>query len=536
MTQVVSKPNVTVNKLPSSVPTGLDAQKILVIGQKLSTGGAVAGSLVQAIQKDQVKDYFGDGSQLQNALNAMFDVFTRSGSLRLPQIDVIPLADHGSGVAATATIVVSEVGGSTNAATKAGTISIIVCSEYNHQFDFDVAVGDSISDLADEIEAAINAVTSLPVTASNSTGTITLTARNKGTIGNSFNLKAKGLLLSGSDYVLGNIEIALTAFASGATNPTMPTLATVVGDTRYQTVVHPAQYGTSFSADSFLDDRFNVDNNILDGVVIVKSQESLANLKTACNALNSQSIVYLCDKLISSALHKGSAIVELDYVISARFAALRALRLTEGSNLTRVSIASAQGALDASGGAHIASLPYFNTPMYGVAPIDTAVGFNQTEIEELKTAGGSIIGNNVVGNIVILGEIVTTYKTNASGATDSTWKFLETVDTMSACAEYIFRNLKSDFAQSRLTEGNVVQGYSMANAEVIRAQLKKYYLDLSDLALVPAGGDAVTYFLQALQIVLSLLEGKVTVNSNLPIVVQLRELLVNLKTTFSISE
>lgn len=530
---IISQPKVTVNKLPAAIPQGFGPQKILVVGQMLSTGGAVASVLREGVQSADVKSLFGDGSYLQNALNAMFDAFDRSGSLVLPQIDVIPLADAGGGVAATGTIVIAEVGGSTNAATVSGTLLFTIGSQEEYQIALPITKGDSISGIATALAAAINAVTALPVTAANSSGTITLTCRHKGTIGNAINLKVDGVLKSGANYVIGNVGFTLTAFASGATDPTLPVLATVVGSNRYQTVVHPVQYGTTFSVANFLDSRFNVDNNILDGVAVVKKDDTLANHLTAIAALNSQSLVYICDKTVADAMWKGSSIVEFDFVISARVAAIRALRLTSGSNLSRLSLASAQGALDASGGAHIASLPYFNTPLYGVSPIVAGKGFSQTEIESLVVVGGSVVGNNVAGNVIILGEIATTYKTNSGGNADLTWHFLETVDTMSAAAEYIFNNLKSDFAQSRMTGGNLVAGFNMVNVEAMRGQMKKYYVDLSDLALVPAGNDPVQFFLDNLSVVFDLINGKATVGSNLAIVVQLREILVNLKTTFS---
>ena len=43
----------------------------------------------------------------------------------------------------------------------------------------------------------------------------------------------------------------------------------------------------------------------------------------------------------------------------------------------------------------------------------------------------------------------------------------------------VFNNLKSRFAQSRLTEGAVVRGRDMANANTIRAYMEKLYLDLA---------------------------------------------------------
>lgn len=531
----ILQPKVTVNKLPAAIPAGIADQKILVVGQMLSAGGADPSTLIEGVSKSNVDELFGAGSFLQETLNSIFDIFEKSGSLNVPSVDVIPLSDAAGGTAATGSIAVAEVGGSTGAVDKTGTIKVIVGSKNKYTLEVDITEGDTFSEIAQAIAAAINAKTDLCVTASESTGTVTLTCRHKGTIGNAINIRIEGLLKSGSDYVFGNAGFTITGFASGATDPTLPTLSTLIGDNRYQTIVHPVQYGTSFSVANLLDGRFNSDNAILDGVAIVKKNDTLANHKTALGALNSQSLVYICDKTVTGGTHKGSAMCEFDFSVSARVAALRALRLTDGANISRFTIASSRGVLDAEGGAHIASLPYFNTPVEGVSPIDTGVGFTQAEIEELFDVGGTVLGNNVSGNVIIMGEFVTTYKTNSSGADDETWRFLNSVDTMSVSAELIFNNLKSDFAQTRLTEGRLIANHSMANATSIKAQMKKYYLDLADLALTPYGDDAVLYFLEHLTVSINLLTGKATISSDLPIVTQLREILANLRTEFSIN-
>lgn len=529
---IISQPKTTVNKLPALLPVGIEGQVILVIGQKLAAGTATSGQLYEDVSKTNVNTLFGQGSFVQNALNGIFDVFERSGSTVLPQVDVIPL-DDGSGTPAAASVVVSTSGGAT--ATEAGTIDIIIGSKFLYTASVDVAIGDTIiGGVDDAITAAINAFDDLPVTAVNTTGTIALTCRHDGTIGNGISLKSEGLILSGSDYVMGNVEITLTGFASGATDPAMPDLDAVVGTKRYQTITHPLEYGIAFSVTDFLDDRFNVDNDILDGVAIVKATDTLSNLKTALGLLNSQSLVYLCDKTIATATYIGSALIDLDFVLAARVAATRALRLTEDANIVRYTLAATLGANDASGGIHIATLPYFNTPVFSVTPIDTGIGFLETEIEELDVAGGAVIGNNVVGNTVILGEILTTYKTDSGGNPDTTWHFLNIVDTMSVSAEYFFNNIKRDFAQTRLTEGNLIDGYSMTNASAFKGQLKKYYTDLSVLVIVPSGKEAIDFFMDNLSIAIDMSLGKITANGNLPIVVQLREILVNLRTTFTI--
>ncbi len=527
----INQPNVTVNKLPASVPVGVDPQVMLVIGQKLPAGTATAGALIEAVSQAQVDTLFGRNSMIAGQLRGVFDTFERTASLQLPQVDAIAL-DDASGTPATASIVIAEVGGATDAATVAGTVQVIIGSEQDYTFDLDIAVGDAISGLDAALAALINANLDIPVTASALTGTVTLTYDHDGTVGNSLTVRLKGLSLSGSDNVLGNVGFTLTGFASGATDPTLTNVLDVVGNKRYQTITHPSEYGVAFSVTDFLDNRWNVDNDILDGVAIIKDTDTLANLKSTANALNSQSLVILGDKTINEDTWKGAALVELNYVISARMAAIRALRRTDDANIVRITPASTSAALDGRGGVRISSLPYFNTPMFGVVPISTGFGFTQTEIEELFDVGVSVIGNNLSGTNLLLGEMVTTYKTDSVGNPDTSFRFLNTVDTVSAAAEYMFNNLKVDFVQSRLTAGEVRQGYALVNVDAFRSQMVKYFLDMGELLLVPTGNDAVAFFKDNLAIVVDLLNGRITANNNLPIVVQLRNILVNNKTTF----
>ena len=212
----VSQPKVTVNKLPAALTAVLDPQKILVINQKVASGTATAGALIENVQASQVDGLAGKGSQLQNALLAIFDTLERTGSLRLPQVDMIPLDDNGGATKAEGIITVTEIGGPVNAATVAGTVEVIVGSEATFQVDLAIAVGQAIisgaGNLSQALTDAINAFEDIPVTAVNVLGVITLTAKNGGTVGNGITLRIRGLSLSGSDNVLGNVKFELTAF------------------------------------------------------------------------------------------------------------------------------------------------------------------------------------------------------------------------------------------------------------------------------------------------------------------------------------
>jgi hypothetical protein len=508
------------------LPAGLDDQKILVIGQKLAVGTATEKTLLTNIAENEVNGYFGERSALACALRAMFEEFDECAGVNYPRIDVIALEDNSGGNEAEASVTLSASGVGTELL-----MDVTIKADIGGK-DISLACtagDDIITDIAPALAEKINEA-DIPVTASEVGGVITLTYNHKGTIGNNTTIRFYGLSKVSSDYFLSNMEIEVAGFTGGSDDPTLTNLLDVVDKVRYQTITYPYEYGADLATD-FLDPRFNVANAIKDGVAILKATDSKADLVTALGLLNSQNLVVLCNKEVSEDNFIGGEDLEIDFVASARVSALRGLRLTEGANIINITPASTDAPRDAKGGAHIASLPYFNTPTN--SPLQPeGRGWTDTEVKELKTAGGSVMGNNVAGNAVILGQLVTTYKTDPAGNDDSTWKFLNAVDTMSVCAEYMFKNIKKDFVQARLTGGDMLRGFNMVNKAGFNSAMSKYFLALGGLTLVPKSKAASDFFASKLVTVLDMVNGKITSSGDLPIVVQLREVIANLKTSF----
>ena len=445
---------------------------------------------------------------------------------QVTKVDIIPIDDAGAAVKAAG--VINFTGA---VATEDGTIIINIGSRKNHSYALAIEDTDDATTIGDKLVAAIAADDHAIVTAINTTGSVAITAINGGTSGNFIGLEASGIVAGVTS------SIVITAMTSGATDPTITTLFDVVAGKRYQTVIYPSVYDIATLTTDFLDGRWNADNIILDGVGIISKTDTLANLKTYLNLRNSQNLIVHCNKKIDETLYKGSSLFELDDVISAQFGAIRSLRLTQDANISRYVIA--QG-FDLRGGAHIASLPYFNTPFFNLSLIDTAKGFTTGatgEEGELNDAGGFLLGNNVSNNTIIASQVYTTYKTDVAANPDLTYQFLNSVDTLSNIAEFNFNNLRADYAQHRLTNGAVQPGYNMANADTIRSSLIEYYITLSGqgYVLTRAGQTALTFFSENLTITLDLLNGKVSSIAEVPLVVQLRKLDIILKAVFELT-
>ena len=128
--------------------------------------------------------------------------------------------------------------------------------------------------------------------------------------------------------------------------------------------------------ETFLDDKFNVTNDIQDGIGIQVILGTLANAKSAVASLNSQSLAVGWNVTVNTTTHKGAATPEMPDIVSAQIGAIRALRRTEGVPLTQFLTTAAP--IDQFGGIHISSLPYFNTQMPNL-PIADAVDFPSQE-------------------------------------------------------------------------------------------------------------------------------------------------------------
>lgn len=511
---IVSQPDITISVIPATGTISTDPQRLLLIGQKVASGTAVAGALTENIGN------LGEEDALFGATSMLAQMVRQAKTLnKVTQFDAIALDDDGGGTAATGTIVF------TGTATEAGTLTISIGSGANYALEVIIPDTTTATAAGDLLDVAVAALTNAPFTSANVTGTVTVTNVHKGEVGNSIGFKVEGSV--------AGLAIALTVPVNGATNPSLTNIFDVIDAERYQTIVWPDTYTLS-TLTTELDSRFDSTNDILDGVGITTQMDTFSNLETAGNAENSKSLVIFGNAILTDAAHKGGALLEFNDVISAQFAAVRALRLTKDAVISKFVIATS-GTKDAFGGDAIASLPYFNTPFAGLDLIDIGKGFTRTEIGSLKTAGVSHLGNNKARTLVIADEIVTTRKTDAASNLETTFKFLNAVDTSVTIREFFFNNLRSKFAQSRLTAGDLIANRNMANQAVIESTLDDLYNQLSgeDFVLTQAGEPARLFFRNNRTVTLDLTNGKVTIVMQTPIVTQLRTIIATIQIAFS---
>lgn len=511
----ISEPNVTVNIQGASSLVQNTSQRVLMVGQVPSGAVAPSGVLVQNFPNDNSEDsLFGANSMLTNLIKA----FKTLNSIT--RLDVLPIADDGAGTPGTGEF------SFTGTATEDGSYTVTYGSALTGQVDLDVLEGDTAADIATALTAALNALPNILGTAVDSAGTVEMTAANAGNVGAFYSLRIEGSV--------AGITASVSQTGGASNDPDATGLLDAIEGERYQTIVWGHQLDPEILVD-FLDARWNVTNDIQDGVGIIGYADSVSSIYTELANYNSQSLVMPCDLAVDETQWSGSASQVPEQVLAACLAAVRALRLTAGANIT--SLLSGAVGRDSSGGPALSSRPYFNTPLSNLPVIPQGYGFTAVEMENIKALGGTILGNNRARNTIILGEVVTTYKTDIAGNPDDSFKFLNYVDTAVNAREFFWNNFKSEYAQSRLSPGDLVEGRPMQNEASILGFCALLFtvLSQSDYVLTAAGEDALNSFKDNTIISIDYGAGLVTLLFNsFPIVTQLRTIDSTIKISFAI--
>jgi phage tail sheath gpL-like len=515
MGQKVNNPNIAVSLVPSK-PVAEVAPKVTTFILQMATGTATAGVKLIDIDLNTEDALFGADSMVATAIRKF------RADNEVSQIDVIPLADNGSAVKATGSYVFAGT------ATASGTIEVYVGND-ERKYELAVAIGDTATVLGDALVTALTADTKALVTGVNTTGSVALTAVNGGTIGNYIGIK----------YVneVAGITSTLTAMTSGSLDPALTGVTALLTE-RTDIVTHIDYAYSTLVTD--LDGKFNAENIAMDGRCLITGVDTKSNLVIIGDAENSQSLVIIVDKPVAKDTKKGGAIFAMPYEITSAFQSVRTLRLEKDQPLTGYITTTASR--DQFGGTHMNSSPLFNCKM-NLPVIPSGEGFTESEIDDLHDSGLSVLGNNRASNLLISGAILTTYKTNVSGQADATYKFLNYVDTSTASREYILNALGIDYAQSRLTLGEAVGGYDIATLGGVGADMLKYMAVLAGrgYVLIQSGvmedGRTVESVIdKKLKVEFNIIEGRIYIESILPIITQVRSIVAPLSIVFNVNK
>ena len=502
---ITSIPVITAQLLAANGLVGPNPFRTLICGQIGTDGSAISGAAYQELQNmttAQIIALFGTKSEMTNRLIRHLSVMNG-----LVSVWAVGLT-AGAGTAATFAMAI------VGTATQAGTITLKLIDAYNFTIQISVAVGDTAAVIAGNINTAILALGSLfPATTNVVSGTITFTANDVGTLGNKYTIGLVGQIPAGIS------ALPVGQFSSGATDPTLTNIFANVASTRFHSISWPWQ--TAFATvKNFLESRNVINNAFLHGIAFIGLDDTESNIHTALNGVtpvNSPNLVFMGNKAVGGV----SQIITPSDWRAVEFMAIEALRMTQNAPISQYLSSTAPN--DQYGGPALASLPLFNTPLAKTDIADPSLLFSQTEQNACVVDGFTVVGVNSSRSMMIMGTVVTTYKTNVQGQVDPSFKYLEYVRTGFMALEIVFNTQKSDYAQTRLTQGDLQAGFSMANQASITAELLGIYRTLSTtFPLLQAGKAAESNFLNKLIVSLNLATGTVTETGVFTIVTQLR--------------
>jgi phage tail sheath gpL-like len=409
-------------------------QEVLFIAQKTSAGSATALVPVMVTSESEAKSMFGAGSQAHLMVKAAFAAY------RNCKISVLPLDDAGSSVAATGSLVVSGTATSAGVCIlKIGAIQISVA----------VASGDAALTVANAIRAAAAKIDYLPVALSGDTATITITAKNKGTIGNRIPVACA----VSSTGITGTV----TAMANGATDPTIG------------------------GAGNALDKVFNGSFNIYCTPYI--DSTSLGSIKTHVTE-------------ISGAIEHRPAIAVFGYVDRGASPTTSTVKTLCGTTLNhwRMSCAYIQHSvsLDLEIGAAYAAvlasvtdpaLPLNNEILGGIAAPSASETLNRLTIEDLLSNGVTPL-TVIPGGYVAIVRAITTYTQNASGIPDPNRLDISTPRTLDYVRSACVQRISNSYPRAKKTA---------AVKKAIRLDLLDVLIQCEKLELVEGVADLIDY-------------------------------------------
>lgn len=192
----------------------------LIIGQKLTSASGAVNEITPISNAQQAKNLFGAGSQIAH----MVEAFKFSNNFT--ELKVIALADP-VGAKANGAITI------TGTATENGSLSFLIGGR---ELNVAVTSGDTPTIIATSIVSAITANTDLCVTATNTAGVVSVTAKNAGIEGN--NIKIVLNYYEGQVTPAG-VTVTGMLINSGSGSSDIASAITAMGDQWFQVIAHP---------------------------------------------------------------------------------------------------------------------------------------------------------------------------------------------------------------------------------------------------------------------------------------------------------
>ena len=343
--------------------------RVLLMVQMLAAGTAAVGRTYRITRVADAIGLFGQGSVGHHMVEAFLAANPTT------EMHAIALADVGGGTQATRTVTI------TGTPTVAGVAALYVAGR---RVTANVTTASTPTTVAAALVAAITANPDMPVTAANSAGVITLTARHRGEVGNEIDARMN---LRIDDNTPAGLAFAIANGTAGATNPDIATAISAVAAEWFTDIVVPWTDTTSVSALTAELSRRYVAMTRLDMHGWIGLRGTFSAVSSRGAALNSPHLSVI----------GANAAPQPGYVWAASLAGVASFHLANDPARQLRSLV----------------LP-------GILAPAQAVRFIDTERDLLLRDGISTFTVAVDGSVV-LERVITTYQTTTLGAPDTAW-------------------------------------------------------------------------------------------------------------------
>jgi len=417
----------------------------LVIGQ-----GLAAGTVAEAVptligSADAAEGFWGVGSMMA----AMCSAFKKAN----PSTELwgISLDDGGGGVDNTFTLIPAGT------ATAAGEIGIYINGV---RVAVAIADGDANTVVSASIDTAITAhpeYSRMPITSGEAAGTVTLTTKNAGTVGNGIDVRVN--YQPNEKLPAGITAIPVVNTGTGATDPVLATAITAMGDVQYHTIVIPFTDATSLAA---------IEAELLTRWGPMEQKEG---------------------QVFTAALGTQSTLTSLGNTRNSQFLTIMSTGGAGGNSPTAPYLAAAiVGGISAAQTQNDPARPLQTLPLTGMLPPAEADRFTRTERNTLLTDG---IATNYVdgGGVVRIERIITTYQTNPLSVSDPSYLDITTMRTLSRLRFDVRTRIALRYPRHKLASDGTLfdPGQAVVTPSSIRAELISLFRSWEGLGLVEGG-------------------------------------------------
>jgi phage tail sheath gpL-like len=414
--------------------SGIQTYRGLLIGQRLTAGTVAELVPTRITSANQAGAYFGFGSALHRMALRWFD------SNKSTELWAVAQDDTGGSAAATGTITFSGT------PTASGTLAVWIAGT---RIPLTITPASTPTSVAADLAAKVTAATSLPVSASANVGAVTLTAKNKGTLGNVLDLRVNHL--SGESTPAG-LGVAVVAMSGGAGDPDITDVWPVIAGEQFHILAVGYVDATSRTAlDAELTTRWGPMAQI-EGHAFQGYQGTHGALLSLGDALNSKHLTIVGFKASPSPAHEWAAAVAADVAFYGAAAPTR---------------------------------PFQTLVLEGIVAPKVADRFTLEERDLLLHDGISTFNVSPDGKVLIE-SLITTYQENGAGAEDTSFLSVNTLLALSYI-RWSWRNrILLKFPRHRLAADgkNYGPGLAIVTPSILKAEAIGWFRDLEELGIV----------------------------------------------------